>query len=159
MKKNGLKKNGNQNFLCHACKKQFQFHYKNQGANPRNHRVVRSMAMNGSGIRDTHRVLDLSIGCILSILRRWFKEIEEPVVSGHLKCVQIDEMWTFVKHRKKGKRWLWYAYDAESGQILAFHIGKRNNSACKALTKKLSHLQIDTYCTDEWESHKKIFHF
>lgn len=80
VKKNGVKKNGNQNFLCHNCKKQFQFHYKNQGANPRNQRLVRAMAMNGngSGIRDTQRVLKISIVCILFILRQWFKTLEEP---------------------------------------------------------------------------------
>lgn len=104
VKKNGVKKNGNQNFLCHTCKKQFQFHYKNQGADPCNHRLVQAMAMNGSGIRDTQWVLKISIVCILFILRQWFKTLEEPVVSGHFKKVQIDEMWTFVKHRKQGKR-------------------------------------------------------
>lgn len=140
VKKNGVKKNGHQNFLCHDCKKQFQFYYKNQGADPRNQRLARSMAMNGSGIRDTHRVLKISIVCILFILRQWFKTLEEPLVSGHFKKVQIDEMWTFVKHRKQGKRLLWYAYDAESGQILAFHIGKFNDSTCRAIMKKLSHL-------------------
>ena len=155
MKKNGLKKNGNQNFLCQTCHKQFQFRYKNQGADPRTHRLVKAMAMNSSGIRDTHRVLNISHGCILSILRKWFKTLEQPVASGHFKKVQIDEMWTFVKHRKRGKRWLWYAYDAEFGQILAFHIGKRNDSVCKVLMKKLSHLQIDTFCTDDWKSYKK----
>ena len=113
------------------------------------------MTFNGSGIRDIQRVLGLSIGGILLILRMWFKNIEEPVVKGHFKRVQIDEMWTFVKHRKAGKRWLWYVYDPDSGQILAFHIGKRNNSACKALLKKMSHLQIDSYRTDDWKPYKK----
>ena len=88
------------------------------------------MTFNGSGSRDIQRVLGLSIGGILLILRMWFKNIEEPVVEGHFKRDQIDEMWTFVKHRKAGKGWLWYAFDPDSGQILAFYIGKRNNSAC-----------------------------
>jgi insertion element IS1 protein InsB len=156
VKRNGHKKNGNQNFLCHPCKKQFQFEYTYKGANPRNKQLVRSMTMNGSGIRDIQRVLGLSIVCILLILRNWFKQLDEPVVSGHFKRVQIDEMWTFVKHRKKGKRWLWYAYAADTGKILAFHLGKRNDSACKALLKKISHLQIDKYCTDDWKSYKKF---
>ena len=135
VKKNGKKKNGNQNFYCHACQKQFQLHYQYKGADPRTKRLVRSMSFNGSGIRDIQRVLGLSIAGILLILRMWFKTIEEPVVAGHFKRVQIDEMWTFVKHRKAGKRWLWYAFDPDSGQILAFHIGKRNDSACKSLFK------------------------
>ena len=76
------------------------------------------------------------------------------MLSGHFNEVQIDEMWTFVKHRKKGKRWFWYAYDKESHQILAFHIGTRSDSACKKLLKKLSHLKIDKFCTDNWKAYK-----
>ena len=155
VKKNGKKSNGNQNFYCHPCHKQFQLHYQYKGADPRNKRLVRSMTFNGSGIRNIQRVLGLSIVTILFILRTWFRTIGEPLIEGHFKRVQIDEMWTFVKHRKAGKRWLWYAFDADSGQILAFHIGKRNDSACKALFKKLRHLQIDSFGTDEWKSYKK----
>ena len=155
VKKNGVKKNGNQNFLCRTCVKQFQSHYTYKGADPGNVRLAKAMAMNGSGIRDTQRVLRISIVCILSILRKWFGTLAEPAASGHFKRVQIDEMWTFVKHRKAGKRWFWYAYDADSGKILAFHLGKRNDSACKQLLKKLSHLEIDFFCTDDWKSYKK----
>ena len=155
VKKNGKKANGTQNFRCHPCGKQFQFAYKYKGADPRIKRQVRAMTLNGSGIRDIQRVLGLSIVGILMILRLWFKTLAEPMVEGHFKSVQIDEMWTFVKHRKAGKRWFWYAFDADSGQILAFHIGKRNDSACKALMGKLNHLQIDSYRTDDWKSYKK----
>jgi insertion element IS1 protein InsB len=155
IKKNGKKKNGNQNFYCQTCHKQFQSHYKYQGADPRKKRLVRSRSLNGSGIRDIQRVLGISIVTILFILRAWFKTLDEPVMQGHYKRVQIDEMWTFLKHRKKGKKWLWYAYDPDSGQILAFQIGKRNDSSCRALLKKLNHLEIDSYRTDDWKSYKK----
>lgn len=143
VKKNGKKANGTQNFYCHPCYKQFQFTYQYKGADPRIKRQVRCMTFNGSGIRDIQRVLGVSIAGILMILRVWFKTIEEPLIEGHFKRVQID--WasptrcagrpvpTFVKHRKQGKRWLWYAYDPDSGKILAFHIGKRNDSAASAV--------------------------
>jgi insertion element IS1 protein InsB len=155
IKKNGVKKTGKQNFYCHNCKKQFQFEYFYKGANPTTQKLVTSMTMNSSGIRDIQRVLGISIVCILAILRRWFKPLAEPVASGRYKQVQIDEMWTFVKHRKKGKRWLWYVFDPETGQILAFHIGKRNDASCKKLMQKISHLEIDEYCTDDWGAYKK----
>ena len=113
------------------------------------------MSLNGSGIRDIQRVLKLSIGCILSILRKWFAQNREPSFEGSYASVQLDEFWTFVGHRKKGKRWVWYAYDKESGKILAFQIGKRGGKSCKALLKKLNHLQIGTYCTDDWKPYKK----
>jgi IS1 family transposase/transposase-like protein len=155
VKKNGIMVTGKQNFLCHICYKQFQYSYQYNGANPILKGQVYSMALNGSGIRDIHRVLKISIGCILLILRNWFKQNKEPCFKGSYKVVQIDEFWTFVKHRKQGKRWVWYAYDKESKQILAFQIGKRNDKSCKALLKKSSHLHIETYCTDSWKSYKK----
>jgi IS1 family transposase/transposase-like protein len=155
VKKNGIKRTGKQNFLCHTCRKQFQYLYHYRGANAATKALVRSMVLNSSGIRDISRVLNISIGCIISILRNWFKQNKEPCFKGSYKQVQIDEFWTFVKHRKKGKRWVWYAYDKETKQILAFHIGKRNDKSCKALMKKLSHLPIETYCTDSWKSYKK----
>jgi IS1 family transposase/transposase-like protein len=155
VKKNGAKANKVQNFYCYPCKKQFQMNYKNHGANPINRKLVRSMTMNSSGIRDIQRVTGISIVCILNILRAWFKELDEPVCKGHYPEVQIDEMWTFVKHRKNGKRWFWYAYDKHTKKILAFHIGSRSDSACKMLMKKLVHLEIDTFYTDDWDAYKK----
>ena len=153
--KNGKKVTGKQNFICHSCKKQFQYEYAYKGANPHTKELVKKMTLNGSGIRDINRVLQLSPVCILFILRNWFKQIEEPSFEGTYKEVQIDEIWTFVKHRKQGKRWLWYAYDKETRKILGFQVGKRNDKSCKSLLKKLSHLKIEKYCTDEWKSYKK----
>ena len=155
VKKNGVKRNGNQNFFCRECRKQFQSDYVYLGADPRQKSLVRDMAMRGSGIRDIHKVLKISIVTVLSVLRSWFQTIEEPTFEGTYRCVMIDEMWTFVKRRKKGKRWLWYAYCADTRKILAFHIGKRNDAACKKLMKKLAHLNILMFCTDDWKSYKK----
>lgn len=155
VKKNGIKRTGKQNFLCHGCKKQFQYEYFYKGADPKKKGLVRSMTLNGSGIRDIQRVLGLSIVCILFVLRKWFRQQGEPFFTGRVDSVQIDEFWTFVGHRKRGKRWVWYAYDKKSEKILAFQIGKRNDASCRALLKKLSHLDIGTYYTDDWKSYKK----
>jgi len=155
VKKNGLKPNGKQNFLCKPCGKQFQYFYAYGGADPRNKQLIRQMAMRGSGIRDIHNVLRISVFTVLFVLRQWFSTIGEPQFNGSFRCVLIDEMWTFVGRRKQNKRWFWYAYCADSRRILAFHIGKRNNAACKKLMKKLAHLDIQEYCTDDWKPYKK----
>ena len=63
------------------------------------------MSFHGSGIRDIHRILGVSIAGILMILRVWFITLDEPLFERHFKRVQIDEMWTFVEHRKQSKRW------------------------------------------------------
>ena len=155
VKKNGVKPNGRQNFFCHGCQKQFQHGYTYRGADPNHKQLIRKMSMRGSGIRDIHNVLKISIVTIIFTLRKWFGEISEPQSAGRHRCVMIDEMWTFVGRRIKSKRWFWYAQCADSGKILAFQIGKRNDAACKKLMKKLAHLEIGEYCTDDWKSYKK----
>ena len=64
-----------------------QFAYKYKGADHRIKRQVRSMTLNGSGIRDIQRVLGISICGILFILRYWSINLDEPVIEGHFKRV------------------------------------------------------------------------
>lgn len=78
--------------------------YEYRGASPNNKQLLRFMTLNGSGIRDIAKVLGLSPVCILMVLRRWFNDIEEPKFRGSYNEVQLDEFWSFVKHRKQGKR-------------------------------------------------------
>ena len=155
VKKNGIKATGKQNFYCHCCGKQFQFEYAYQGANPKVKEQICKMSMHASGIRDISNVLNVSPVTVIKILRIWFATLEEPVHQGHFEHVIIDEFWSWVGKRKEGKRWVWYAYCADSGKILAFQIGKRNDGTCKKLMKKLAHLTIENYYTDDWRSYKK----
>jgi IS1 family transposase len=155
VKKNGIKPTGKQNFLCHDCKKQFQYEYIYQGADPRVKGQIRQMSMHASGIRDISNVLKVSAVTVILTLRQWFTTIKEPSFEGSYEHVIIDEFWSWVGHRKQGKRWVWYAYCADSRKILAFQIGKRNDGSCKKLMKKLQHLTIHHYYTDNWKCYKK----
>lgn len=137
------------------CHRQFQQIYKYQGANPLLKKQVCEMSMCASGIRDISKVLKMSAVTVITILRLWFKSHQEPNFEGVFEEVIIDEMWSWVGKRKAGKRWIWYAQCAKSGKILAFQIGKRNDKTCKKLMKKLAHLTINKYRTDEWASYKK----
>ena len=157
IKKNGKEPTGKQNFYRYHCSKQFMYEYQYRDTCPNNKKLLRFMTLNGSGIRDISRVLGLSSVCILMVLRKWFNDIEEPKFMGSYNEVQLDEFWSFVKHRKQGKRWVWYVFDKETGAILAFQIGKRNDATCKKLMRKLHHLNIKKYCTDEWSSYKNTY--
>jgi len=108
-----------------------------------------------SGIRDTARVVKMGAVTVILVLRLWFKTHGEPDFEGTYQSVMIDEMWTWVGRRKGGKRWLWYAYCGQSRKILAFQIGKRDDATCKKLMRKLAHLDIKHYYTDNWKSYKK----
>ena len=41
--------------------------------------------------------------------------------------VEADEMWSFVGN-KRNQRWLWHAFDHETGEVLAYVIGQHQDS-------------------------------
>jgi IS1 family transposase len=155
--KNGHKKDGTQNFLCKACGKQFQCVYKYQGANPATKHLIVSMLLRNSGIRDIQTILKVSRGCVLHTL---ISEAQKCVIVPklrHYKRVQIDEFWSYVGHKKKGKRWIMYAYAPETDEVLAYVVGSRGIKTVKKLYQLLKNLTIDEYCTDNWAAFARVF--
>jgi len=62
--------NGSPRCKCNSCGKTFQTTYKNNGATPQTKQMIITMALNGSGIRDTARVLGVSVNTVLSVLKK-----------------------------------------------------------------------------------------
>ena len=76
------KSRGNQRYECHnSCGKSFQLEYKNKGWLPTVRSQIQDMAINGSGIRDTARVLKVSPSTVMW----WIKK--KPQIS--LKSIGI----------------------------------------------------------------------
>jgi transposase-like protein len=53
-----------------TAKKTFQSQYTNKGALPQTKLLIAKMATNGSGIRDTARVLDISPNTVIKVLKK-----------------------------------------------------------------------------------------
>ena len=71
--KNGTQKNGKQRLLCKnpECKhKTFQLEYQNNASRPGTKEKIVEMAMNGSGTRDTGRVLHISPNTVTAVLKK-----------------------------------------------------------------------------------------
>jgi insertion element IS1 protein InsB len=154
--KNGKKKSGAQNLLCRSCSKQFQYGYQKQGCRPEMKTLVLKLLVRNSGIRDIEAVLGIHRQTILKWLNQAADEREIKPTQKHYKEVQVDELWTFVKERKKKKRWLIYAYAKESDEIVAYSWGKRSAKTVKALYAQLKDVQIDTFCSDDWKAFSKV---
>lgn len=153
--KNGRKANGKQNFLCSVCRKQFIAHYHYRGADPKNRRLIRSMLVNNCGIRDSARILGLSTTTVLAYLLRQSRTRLVPRLLRY-ESVQIDELWTFVRRRKKGKYWLIYAYAPETKEVLAFVCGTRSAATIQKLADRLAAVEIQEFCTDKWDAFAKV---
>jgi IS1 family transposase len=61
----------------------------------------------------------------------------------------MDEFWSFVQN-KSNQRWTWYAIERQSGCILAWHNGKRQDKDFLVLWNSLKIFDIDKYHTDDW---------
>ena len=105
------------------------------------------MALNGSGIRDTARVLQVSTSTVIKELKKQLQlqqvnllalkqlNSESVVVDISLAKLdaaemegesELDEMWSFVE-KKANQRWLWHAIERKSGKILAYVFGNRSD--------------------------------
>lgn len=111
--------------------------------------------LSGSGIRDTSNLFKMSAVTVILVIRLWFKTHLKPSFEGTFENVIIDEIWSWVGNCKESKRGIWYVYCADTREILAFQIGKRNDKTCQKLFKKLSHLTIKHNYIDDWKSYKK----
>ena len=153
--RNGVKKTGKQNLLCRGCGLQFQAEYRNKGADYSVKEKLIRMLLRGSGVRDCAAVLEVSVSCVLATILKEGSGLEIKPRHRHYAKVQIDEQWSYVGKKKK-KVWMIYAICAQSAEILAASWGKRNKAGVRRLMMKLKGLEIDVFCTDNWESFAEV---
>ena len=67
------------------------------------------------GIRDICAITGYSRGKVLAALSSTHQTCPERT---HYQTLQVDEFWTFVG-KKRNKAWLVYAWDQESGKMVA----------------------------------------
>lgn len=113
------------------------------------------MTLNGSGIRDITRVLRVSIGTVLKVIRAEASRVVEDKLPQRVAEVEVDEMWSFVE-KKEHQAWLWYVFEARTRKILAWVVGRRSDETCRRLLAKLEGCHITRFCTDYWESYEKL---
>ena len=70
---NGRHKTGVQRVMCcnEECKhRTFQLEYKNKACKPGEREKIIEMAMNGAGVRDTGRILGISVSTVIKVLKK-----------------------------------------------------------------------------------------
>ena len=166
----GKTKAGIQRFLCKRPEchiSTFILEYQNEGCKPGISKKIIDMAINGSGIRDTARVLNISKGTVIDTLKKQECKIISvnpdfchTNKSLNVRIIQVcdeaecDEQWSYVG-KKEQQRWLWYAIDHESGALLAYAFGRRKDEVFKRLKALLAPLNIKRYYTDDWGAYER----
>ncbi len=70
VRRKGLSTNGHQRYKCEACQRSFQLEYAHRAHQPGIKQQIIDMALNGSGVRDTARVLKINMNTVMSTLKK-----------------------------------------------------------------------------------------
>jgi len=96
--KAGKQANGTQRFQCHneqCVRRIFLLPYQDRGRAPEVRRQVVDMAINGSGIRDTARVLRISPTTVVAVLKK------SPRAS--YRQPHVAASWSFTRRPRLGR--------------------------------------------------------
>ena len=169
--KRGKTENGKQRYLClnsNCSAKTFILDYSYNGYLPTVKKKIIDMAMNGSGIRDTSRVLGISQGTVINEIKKKEPCLEfvnqsllsnlstdEITVDIHkVEDAELDEMWSYVGS-KENQRWLWHAIDHATGKVLAYVFGSRKDVVFLKLKELLEPFGITRFYTDDWGAYDR----
>ncbi|EEW3158926.1 IS1 family transposase [Escherichia coli] len=156
--RNGHSASGAQLFRCKHCLKTFQLNYRYKGAKPETHQAIVDMAMNGSGCRDTARVLKISLNTVLRHLKNFAPLQAAQRIEPRAEiviCCEADEQWSYVKSGSN-PRWLFYACDRIRKRVLAHVFGPRTARTLLRLLALLSQFNIAFYMTDAWPVYQML---
>jgi IS1 family transposase len=161
--KAGKQANGAQRYQCQneQCERRiFLLQYQDRGRAPEVRRQVVDMALNGSGIRDTARVLRISPTTVIAVLKKTavLQHANPALLPPHPRAdtvrvrppraAELDEMWSFVGAKARA-RWLWHALDHHTGRVLAYVVGTRKDAVFLKLKALLASFGITRYYTDK----------
>ncbi|WP_420825861.1 IS1 family transposase [Thiocystis violacea] len=171
--KRGKTDRGKQRYSCNneSCSiNTFILDYSYQGHLPEVKKKIIDMALNGSGIRDTARVLNVSQTTVINEIKKKesslssvneialeklkLSEITVEIQKVEAIEAELDEMWSYVQCKEK-PRWLWHAIDHQTGTVLAYVFGRRKDTAFLFLKALLEPFGITRFYTDDWGAYQR----
>jgi len=59
--------------------------------------------------------------------------------------------------KKRCKLWIWKARDRDTGQLLDWECGRRDQATLKKMVDRLARWDVTFYCTDHWSVYASVF--
>ncbi|MEV3841716.1 IS1 family transposase [Aeromonas enteropelogenes] len=148
---------GHVRYRCPVCPHVFQLTYTYEARKPGVKDKIVDMAFNGSGVRDTARVLKIGINTVIRTPKKLTPRqvtSEKVVLDDVAHICELDEQWAYVGN-KQHRHWLWYAFDTKRKRVVAYTFGPRNDETCRRLLSLLSPFQIGFITSDDWGSYAR----
>jgi len=165
VKKNGHTHYGKQNYQCLECNRQFVEH--SQHVSKEKKEVINRLLLERIALRGICRVMGVSLtwllGYIVTVYQNLPDSLNAEEVGDYDKvCIwkfeaQADEVWSFVGS-KANRQWIWIALDAETKQVIAFHVGDHSEQSARKLWESmpLTYRENAQFSTDLWDAYTKV---
>ena len=150
--RHGKSKAGKQRFHCKDCGKTFITNYSYNACKSNTDQQIILFTKEGLGIRSTARVLKISATTLLKRIIYIAHSIPQPPIPLG-KSYEVDEMRTFVG-KKSRLRWIVYALDRETRQVVGFNVGRRTNKTLKRVIISLEVSNAKKIYTDKLKNYR-----
>jgi insertion element IS1 protein InsB len=166
-KKNGHIHNGKQNYQCKACGRQCVQCSTQYLIGAEQRALIERLLLERISLRGMCRAVGVGLTWVLGFLVECFQALPAHVhippiadtqdVTIHRLEAEADEMGSFVG-KKANKPWIWIAMDAQTRQVIAFHIGDRSRKSAKQLWANIPAIDQHhaTFYTDVYEVYKGV---
>jgi insertion element IS1 protein InsB len=166
-KKNGHTRTGKQNHQCNACGRQFVSSPEDRLISDEQRTLMEHLLRERISPRGICRAVGVSLPWLLHCMVECFAacpdhlHVRRPAgpteVVIHQLEAEADEMWSFVGKRAN-KQWIWIALDAQTRQVIAFHVGDRRRESTQALWATLpgAYREQARFHTDRYEAYRGV---
>ncbi len=159
--RNGHIHNGKQNHQCKDCGCQFVECFEPYLIADEKRALIERLLVERISLRGICRAVGVRLKWLLGFIVTCFEALPDHLHVQPVTCnqdvmirrleVEADEMASFVQ-QKANKQWIWIAMDAQTRQVMAFHVGDRSRKSAKRLWAKipLAYRQHATFYTDQY---------
>jgi len=166
-KRNGRIHTGKQNHKCKVCGRAFVFIPENHVITEEQQALIERLLLERISLRGICRAVGVGLRWLLHFMVARFAAAPDHLyiqstadtqkVILHRLEAEVDELWSFVG-KKANRQWVWIAMDADTRQIIAFHVGDRSRQSAEALWRQIpiGYQEHATFYTDCYEAYKSV---
>jgi insertion element IS1 protein InsB len=140
---------GKQRWLCKRCRYQFTIAASAPGSGAPLKQAAVTLYRHGLSFRSVARLLATSAQSVIRWVTSYIDSCCVKPVPEKAVVVEVDEMWHYLGH-KANKLWIWTAFDRDSGRLIDWECGKRDQATFERLLSRLKRWHVRLFCTDDY---------
>ena len=140
---------GRQRWRCKRCGYQLTLPIATSGASDPTKRAAISLYGHGLSFRAVGRLLDTSAPSVLRWVIAYVDRFCAKPKPGRAVIIVLDEMWHYLR-RKAEKLWIWTAIEPDTGRLIDWECGDRDEGTFTRLRNRLTRWGVRLFCTDHY---------